>query len=511
MLNKVVNLGGLFAAKSEHPLADARELRRVVADLPRDNAFKALDEITGWFESLAAVEDFPADRLYDVVQALDDAAQPHLTRLTREYLHTARLSRSEEKRLWSINFGFWTLLSASYERCLFGLPGKPRSGDMAPATLSTLAVRALGALANIVKWEQFRYGPMANGIWLRMGGILLAADDAGVGGKPVALPGRSGISSPDQEYEKAMIFQAASLGSLLPVEIEIAERLIAHFLAGFVFTERAQIDSVYWSDLALAQAPMRLARMPAQATRTQRFLKPGAAFESMQAILDQIERGGDMPPEIDLGAQYNPRVLIRVLRHLTAYLAPIPPQRKHDRHRVKHRMAVMNGLVNAYVAFSGEFGGRPPGLPVESWVVDNVSRGGFGASLSNISGEWVKVGALIAMQPEGGDNWLLGVVRRYQRDSESEARVGIQTIATRATAAELRVRTSSSYAAVAGIPALLLGDGNEPGEMRVVLPAGTFSPRESMEYGSAGQRQVLMPVAIAEQADDYEVARYRLS
>ena len=48
MLNKVANLGGLFAQKSEHPLADARELRKVLSELPRDNAFKALDEIAGW-------------------------------------------------------------------------------------------------------------------------------------------------------------------------------------------------------------------------------------------------------------------------------------------------------------------------------------------------------------------------------------------------------------------------------------------------------------------------------
>jgi hypothetical protein len=38
------------------------------------------------------------------------------------------------------------------------------------------------------------------------------------------------MTSPVQEYQKVMVFQAASLDSLLPVEIEMAERLIAHFL-----------------------------------------------------------------------------------------------------------------------------------------------------------------------------------------------------------------------------------------------------------------------------------------
>ena len=41
------------------------------------------------------------------------------------------------------------------------------------------------------------------------------------------------------------------------VEIELAERLIEHFLPGFVFTSEAQHDSVYWVDLQLPQPPQR--------------------------------------------------------------------------------------------------------------------------------------------------------------------------------------------------------------------------------------------------------------
>lgn len=319
------------------------------------------------------------------------------------------------------------------------------------------------------------------------------------------------MTTPVQEYQKVMLFQAASLDSLLPVEIEVAERLIAHFLPGFVYTEKALMDSVYWSDLSLAQPPQRLARMPAKAERTQRFIKPGTAYDEMLAMLDGLERGGDVPAEISLDAAYPAKLLVRVLRHLTAYLAPIPPQRQHDRHRVKHRMSVLHGLVNAFVVFSGEFGGRPAGLQMESWVVENVSRGGFGAVLGNVPQEWLRVGALIAMQPEGGENWLVGVIRRCHRETESDARVGIQVLARQVVSAELRVRAASSYAAVAGVPALLLLDSNPADELRVVLPPSTFDLRESLEYASDGRRFLLSPVALVEQTGDYEIARYRQS
>lgn len=113
-----------------------------------------------------------------------------------------------------------------------------------------------------------------------------------------------------------------------------------------------------------------------------------------------------MPPEINLGGQYPVKTLLPVLRHLCAYLAPVPPQRRHDRHRVRHQMQVLHGrvLVNSFVVFSKEFGGQSLGLQPDSWQVDNVSRGGFGVVLNEPPKDWLRVGALLALQPAGGEN-----------------------------------------------------------------------------------------------------------
>jgi len=507
MLSKMTELGRLVSQKSDHPLADPRALRRVVAELPADNAFKSLDEIAGWLESLLATGECPLERAYEAAVQLEEAAQPHLKRLSLEYLHTPRLTRSNEQRLWSINYGFWTLLAAVYERCLLALEARQVEG-LRPQ-LPNLAARLISALRAMLKWEQFHYGPSPALIWQRLGRALAIADAAGVASKRLALGAVLGVSSAEQEYLKALAFVAASLDSLLPAEIELAERLIAHFLPAFVFGPVAHEDSVYWVDLALAQPPLRLARMPALAAVSQRFFKPAEAHVGMLAVLRELERGGDIPASINLGTQYSVRFILPVLRHLTAYLAPIPPQRRHARHHVKHRMSVLNGLINAFVVFSGEFGGRPAGLQMESWVVENVSRGGFGALLSSIPAEWLRVGALLAVQPEGGDNWLLGIVRRYHRETENEARVGIETLAREVVSVELRVRTVSAYAAVATLPALLLDDGTGSEEIKVVLPPASFDLRENLEYSRKGEHFLLAPVALLEQNADYELARYR--
>lgn len=511
MLNKLGNLGGLLAQRDGHPLANPREFKRILGELPVDNAFKSLDEIAGWLESLASADDIPAEKVYDIARQFEEAAQPHLKRLTREYLQVARLPKGDERRLWSINYGFWNLIASTYERCLDAAEGKDKAAEPVRALLPAIAARLIAAGAETMKWDQFHYVKPPAGRWRLLGRALRIAESAGVDRKSVQLGSLLGVSSPHQEFVRAVAFHAASLDSLLPSEIEMAKWLIAHFLHGLVFTALVEPDSVYWIDLETDQPPLRLALRPSGVRPSQRFFKPAQAHTGMLALLQDLERGGDIPADLVLGERVYPKMLIPVLRHLVAYLAPIPPQRKHDRHRVKHRMSVLNGLVNAYVAFSGEFGGKPPGLAIESWVVDNVSRGGFGIVLNSIQSDWLKVGALVAMQPEGGDNWLLGIIRRYHKDADGEARVGINAIGRKVSSVELRVTTASSYAAVAGFPALMILDDNEPGEVRVVLPFATFDLRERLEFQQDGQRQLLTPVSLVEQTADFELARYRQS
>lgn len=511
MLHKITNLSSLFAPALAHPLADAHELKRVLGELPQGNAFKAVDEIAGWLESLQAAGDVPVDRLYEAVQRLEEAAQPHLRHLLKDYLHSPRLTRADEKRLWTINFGFWTLLADAYERCLGAVNEKGRAAEHIRSNLPELCASLILALGGILKWEQFHYGPTPNAFWQRLGSVLLLAEAVGVATKTVRVASLAAPTSPIREYQKVALFQAASMSSLLPLEIELTERLITHFLSAFVFTKEAQHDSVFWLDLQLAQPPQRLARLPERPQSTQLFFKPGPGHEALGDLLKALERGDDVPPEINFGAQYSAKTLIPVLRHLTAYLAPIPPQRKFDRHHVKHRVAVVHGLVNAFMIFSGEFGGRPPGLEVESWVVENVSRGGFGAVLSNIPAEWLKVGALLAIQPEGGDSWLLSVVRRYYREVGNEVRVGIETLGHQLVAVELKPRSLSRYAIVTPIPVLMTEVGCAPGDFLVVLPPASFDLRESLEYDREGRRHLLVPVALQEQAADFQLARYHLS
>jgi len=499
----------LFSSRPEHPLGDAKELKRVIAELPLENAFKAVDEIYGWFESLQTADGFRVDHLFDVVRQLDEAAQPHIRRLTRDYLHTPRMSKSEERRLWMICYNYWGELSSLYALCLerVRLDPKDKGSEALKSQLPLAATRLLAARTTQLRWVEYRYGPVGEDLWRGLGQAYLVAEAEGYAHKTVQLyPAQPGQTSVAQQYLQVLIFYSSSMDSLMPLEIELADRLINHFLPGFVFSGNCQRDSVYWVDAANGLPPMRLARQPDHLLSSLRFFSPGGAPQALLELMRVVERG-EVPKDLNLGGEYSAKVLLPVLRHLAMYWAPEPPQREHTRHAVKTRIAVLQGFDDCFTVFAGDVARVGKERTAESWVVENVSLGGFGASVAEL-GDWLKIGALLAIQPEGGDNWVLGVVRRYNKDSEIQASVGIQTLSRSAHSVELLPRTSG-FSATGAIPGILLREAGAPGEVRVVLPTASFDVRESLEFSNGGQTYLLTPIELEESGRDFEVGRYR--
>ena len=147
----------------------------------------------------------------------------------------------------------------------------------------------------------------------------------------------------------------------------------------------------------------------------------------LREIIKRVEATGQVPSDLNLvGA--DPEVVLEVLRHLALYWSPEPPERQHPRHPVKSRLAIAHGFDGVIGVLGGADSLDFDNRNAESWIVENVSAGGFGAVVPQMKGDWLRVGALLALQPEGGSNWVLGVVRRVTKTAAQQARVGIETL-----------------------------------------------------------------------------------
>ena len=329
------------------------------------------------------------------------------------------------------------------------------------------------------------------------------AEFRGIAGtRATVYPGIAGESTPQQEFLKGVVFSASSPDALLPLEVELAERLIVDFTPKFTLSGTPSADMSYWTDVNQNMAPQRLARPPQQ-TPTLRCFGASAALEEVKGYIQKIEASRQVPATLNLGGAYEPEVVLDVLEHLALYWSTEPPERKHPRHSVKSRLSVAHG----YDGLLGVLGQSESldfeSTAVESWIVENVSAGGFGAVVQQLKGDWLKVGALIAMQPEGGSNWVTGIVRRVNKVANGQARVGIQSLSKAPTAGKF-------WTGIANETGVLLKTGEpDSGEVRLVLKPGVFVPGQNLESERGGRFHVYMPQAVEDKGEDYEIARFR--
>ncbi len=489
--------------KPDHPLADEKGAKEILGALPASDPFQCVKEIRDWIESVSTAEDLKPDKRAEMIRLLDEAAQIHQRKLSRDYVSNPHLPRTQELRLWAALFGLWKDLAAAYPQCLEQVVADPDSARRMKPMLALTFTRAVQAIAVQLKWHYMHYERAEAGVWENLGKVYRLAEEQKLGRDSVSLYQGAPASSTEREFVKALILAASSPDSLRPVDIDLAERIVAHFSAEFVLSEAHQPRIThYMIDLASGAPPRRLIEAP-PASRSLRFFSAGAAEGQLDDMIRVAERGG-VPSNLNLGGAADSARVLSVLRHLKNYWAAIPPVRAHDRYAIEHRINVVNGFASVLAKLDGSAGvAADPAAGAETWVAENISAGGMSALVTKVQGDWLRVGQLVGVQVEGGSGaYAVGLIRRCSRISREKTSVGIQTLAKEAHAIQL--------IGSAGGPALLLKDGGDvQGEVLLCLSGGAYDPRVSPSMSFEQQIYLLVPIELSEIGDDYELARFR--
>ena len=489
--------------KPDHPFADPKEARRLLEALPGDDA-KALDELAHWLESVAAAEGFKPEARIRTLFLLDEAAQPRLRKLARAYFASARPSRFHENQLWTALHGYWKQAAGACAHAIDQFVRGAKGVEAAKALLPQLLARTLRSYAQQIKWMHMRYGPIDLSVWGVFNSVYAYAESRQLAqAKAEVVPGSGVESTPQLEFLKGAMFSASAPDGLLPVEVEMAERLIAALAPRFALGAAPAPACAFWTDLTRAMAPARAARAP-QPGPGLRWFGAGSALEEAHAQAERLMVGGALPSDLGLGAGDEPQAALELLRHLHLYWSPQAPERKTQRHAVKSRLSVVYGYESVVAVLGGSDSLDFDNRNAESWIVENVSAGGFGAMVPQLKGDWLRVGALLALQPEGGNNWVLGVVRRVNKVTGQQAHVGIETLSK----TPMLSKFSVSGARSASEQGVLL-PGGEAAEARIVLKPGVFAPAQNLEAALGGRHRVYLPQAVVERGEDYEIARFR--
>ncbi|HEY5635847.1 MAG TPA: hypothetical protein VIS77_03015 [Burkholderiales bacterium] len=489
--------------KSDHPMANAKEARRILDELATQDAYQALQGTSDWLDSVSRHEGFRVDQRFALLVTLDDAGQARVRKLARDYFAAERPSRFQENRMWTALHDYWQHAGRAFARCIDGVLQQSKGADALRAQVPALVVRTMRALAQQIKWMHLRYGPIDTAVWGMLNNVLAFAEARQVADTKTAPYPGGGETTPREEFLRAALFSASSPDSLLPVEADLAERLIASLSAHYAMSPTHAPALAYWTDLGVAMVPARATQAP-KAAPGLRCFGAGGALGDLTAAIEKLESSGAVPSDSALTGE-DPERALDVMRHLALYWSPTPPARVAPRHAVKSRLSVAHGMEGVQHALDdggGVFVSSED--DTESWVVENVSAGGFGAMVPQLKGDWLRVGALVAVQPEGGKNWVVGIVRRVSKSSGTQARVGIQSLSRAARA------TGFSIAGVDGEQGIVLSsaDATSP-EARLLLRPAVFVPGQNIEAQHEGRHSVYMPQGIVERGEDYEIARFR--
>lgn len=511
-------LGWFATQKVDHPLADARQSRRVVEDLPKDT-HKALTEILFWIDSVNATEGFRLDRRLELIEELDQAAKLPIRKLAQDYLQL-RQQKFQEHRVWTTQAEFWRLLAAGYSRCIEGFQADAPGASAIKARLAVIVCRALVAFSQQLKWLLLRYGPVPPAIWESLGRLYAFAESRQLVDKSVPLSeGAMTATNARTEFLKSIMLGAASTESLLPQQIEIAERSIALFAPHFQLDANESERSTYLFDLAMRKPPIRVQGAAADRASSVRYFGAGGAYDEMRRLLEVLLIEGVPPSDKSLGGEYEARAIADVWRHLLQYWAPRPPGRSSLRHAVNARLTVVHGfqllteLLSAPV--NDTLGMSLAALKsIESWVVENASDGGFGAVVPATGSDWLQVGAMIGFKVQGEAHWGVGVIRRMLRDGEQNRRVGIQQLSKQITL--LRIAPQGPIipgnAVRENDPALLLTPRPDADQrIRIMQAPGTYSSGQLLAMRVQGHMYELQPQAVVESTDEYDLASFLVS
>ena len=496
--------------KPERPLAESRKVRELIAKLPSNDSVRALGEIASCIESLNMAESLKLDSRFEDLDLLDGASRQPERKIFADYLATPRQKKTHEHHLWSSAFEFWRLLGEGYYKCLELADGEPAGAASSPASMALYAGRALRCLRQQLRWKLMRYEVPEPRVWKTVAQIFQLVEERGFLDESVAVyPGSSGTSTVRQEFVKGAMLAASSTDSLQPAAQDLAVRMVSYFSGLFVVSKDPD-GCTHWIDLAEPKAPVRILRNPPNVPSV-RYIGAGPALRELEQLRAHLTYTRTVPEGLSLGAQDDHEVVLALLKHLELDWAGKTQARRFERKTIAARVTVVPGF--AEIARALEFATNDSldfthQQSAESWIVQDISAGGYGAVIPAVAGDWVEVGSIIGVEGDSFRQWRIGLIRRVTRN-EQQQRVGVQLLTEVATLVGLRPAGAAATAKAA--PGVLLSPKIERDkEAEILTPRGLCAARNSVEISLGKTTHTMVPLDLVEHDGDYDRMKFKV-
>lgn len=498
-------LSGIFGKRSDHPLADIKSVQALLENLPKNDAYKSLMELTEWIESASEHTDFKLDHQFAVLRLIDEAAQPYARKLVREYFTPFEINKFQENRLWLVLGNFSRQTANAYYTGFNRYCNAEKGSNTIKAQVPLLTARAVYAMVCQMKYICARYGQVDNTTWANLAQLYKHAEQLQYLYTPVSLyPGMTVSTSVKCEVCHLLVWYDSGLSTLSPLHMHLTERIVAQYCSNIDIHAELSGHSRLSFDLNRPAEPTRI-NMGATTHPAMRFIGMPAMQAKLEDLMKVLKKN-IVPDEINLGGSYEAETVREAVQYLLNYLIA-PPVRRNARRMANVTLNVVNGFdkvvgrSNAGLQFNEE--------DPAHWVTEEISAGGFSSALPTASAS-IGIGSLLGIQPEGVSHWGVAVVRRLLRDDADQLHAGAEILANQ----------------VAGV--FLNQNGSEPGDSQpalwlyakqgelsggtqlLLMKADTFSANRSLKIQLDGKNYLLIPSGLQEKGLDYDLAKFKL-
>lgn len=502
-------LSTLFGKKSDNPMADIKSAQALLDDLPKNDAIKSLAELTELVESLSVQGDFKLDHQFAVLRLFDEAAQPYVRKLVREYFTPFEINKFQENRLWLV-LGNWSRhVAKAYFKVFTAFCNGEKGSGAIKAQVPLLTARTVHATMWELKFICSHYGQVDNTTWTNLALLYKHAEQLRYLDTPVSLySGLIGDTTVKYEVGHLMVWYDSGLSVLSPLYIHLTERIVAHFHSAIDIHAEISQHSRLSFDLNRPAEPTRI-NMGATTHPAMRFIGMPAMQVKLEDLMKVLKKNL-VPGEINLGGSYEAEVVKNAAQYLLNYLVA-PPVRRNKRRVADVILNVVDGF-DKVVECTGAGLNLGEGEETAHWVTEEISASGFSSVIPAKGSGSIGIGSLLAIQPEGLQRWGVAVVRRLLRDdAKNQLRVGAEILSNQVTGVVLNHNRVPGGAIENGQPALWLyaKQNDSAGEAQLLMKADTFTPGRSLQIQMEGKNYLLMPNGLQEKGLDYDLAKFR--
>lgn len=452
----------IFEEKPDHPMFNVAEANRLLDGLPRDNSFKALDEVTSWLDSVKDATGFRPEARTEIIMLLDETGQPFYAELLQLYLGAPHLQDFEGMHLWQRLHGFMKALAEAYEVAMQECHQAEKISEAVKEHLPVICVRAMRAVAEQMKIELMHYVDIEQSAWNRLfGGYNFALANQIAETMVFAYSRQALHISPQRELLRAMMLYVSSPSTLAQDQIEVCFRIITRMASFFDFKDAADPDCDFCIDLAKPGTPMP-ATGDVKATPTMRYFGASRAVPKVTEIITQHVLG-TIRQEQRFGSEFAPAGKLTVLRHLQLYWGKDHPHRHQERRNIStaidvvHSFATISKLVTRMdIDNAANISEEDAAMlkersninlvateeavdyVTENWAVTDLSLTGIGGIIPKNAGLWVKIGDLTGLKAEHSPLWWVGTIRGLHTDPKGALHVGIELLSKKPLSVWLR-------------------------------------------------------------------------